>query len=73
MEDNILKFNSVSNDNVKKLNLSKKFKINLGISIFIIASFSLFFIFNIIIHSKLESIELKICKNKKNYFFLLFF
>ena len=73
MEDNILKFNSVSNDNVKKLNLSKKFKINLGISIFIIASFSLFFIFNIIIHSKLESIELKICKNKKNYFFSFIF
>ena len=71
MDDHIFRFNS--SDSTKKLNLSRKFKINLLISVFIIASFSLFFIFNIVIHSKLESIELKIYKNRKNHFFSFIF
>ena len=58
MDDNS-KQSSILNDNLKKLKLTKKSKINLTISIILVILFSIFFILSIIIHSKLESIELK--------------
>ena len=68
MDDNS-KQSSILNDNLKKLKLTKKSKINLTISIILVILFSIFFILSIIIHSKLESIELKLYKNRENYFF----
>ena len=72
MKDNNHRNYSISND-IKKLKMTKKSKINLMISIFLVTLFSIFFIMNIIIHSKLESIELKLYTNRKNYFFSIFF
>ena len=68
MDDNS-KQSSILNDNLKKLKLTKKSKVNLTISIILVILFSIFFILSILIHSKLESIELKLYKNRENYFF----
>jgi len=67
------KYNPTLTNNVKKLKLTKNSKINLAISIFLVTFFSIFFILNIIIHSKLEAIELKLYKNRENLFFPIIF
>ena len=66
MEKNLNKNNQVLKDQVKRLKITRKSKINLAISISLIALFSIFFLLNVIIHSKLETIEFKMYKNNKN-------
>ena len=67
------KYNPKLKNIMKKLKLTKNSKINLAISIFFITLFFIFFILNIIIHSKLETIELKLYKNRENLFFPIIF
>lgn len=56
-----------------KLKLTKKSKLILLLRTLIITLFSIFFAMNIIIYSKLESIELKLYNRKSYYFFSLIF
>lgn len=60
---------SVASSNILKLKLSHKKKMNLAINISIIFLFLIFFIFNLVSYSKLETIEIKLYKNKKSNFF----
>lgn len=73
MEDNLTKSNSVTNDQLKKLKLTRKSKVNLFIIISIVTLFALFFIMNVVIHTKLEAIEIKLYKSKKKFFFSFLF
>ena len=76
MEEKVNLYASIySNTNYSafKLKLTKKSKQILALRTLIITLFSIFFAMNIIIYSKLESIELKLYNRKKYYFFSLIF
>ena len=71
MEEKINNYDSISSTIYKKnkLKLTKKSKLNLILRTIIITLFSVFFAMNLILYSKLESIELKLYNQKKYYFF----
>ena len=78
MEGNINLFNSMlSNSYIhsqsNKLKLTKKSKLNLAFKTIIITLFLVFFAMNIVIYTKLESIELKLYERRQYYFLSLFF
>ena len=70
MENNLIK--NKPPEPTEKLNLNKKTKINLTLDFTLVTLFSIFFIMNIFLFSKMELIEQKLYKIKNhNYFSLL--
>lgn len=70
MDDNfnkLIKTSTLNEQQEKKLKFSKKSKINLSFAVLLITFFSIFFLMNLFIYSKLESIEIKLSKIN-NYF-----
>ena len=68
--DKLIKTSTSNEPQPKKLGFSKKSKLNLSFAVLITTFFSIFFLMNVIIYSKLESIEMKI--SKINNFFSFF-
>ena len=69
MENNLIRNKSA--EPAEKLNLTKKSKINLTIDFSLVTLFSIFFIMNIFLFSKMELIEQKLYKIKNHSYFSL--